>query len=237
MILILTIPTFFTDFAQSIPLGMRIFVFIFALAVLWLYIIFFKRRGKLGFGGVILLILFYFFTFVIIVPTGVGSTVISFLERGKMNPPITIGNGENTEKIYIVYHPGASNFTNNTLKTLAENITQNKYQVTLYSVSKDLEINFKEVTVIGFASPIYAGSVRKILTDYIEKSDLSGKECFVIVTGSDREGIKKDTLKVTKLIEQKGGKVIGKTKFITSDKENELKERIDFFSRELLKIL
>ena len=234
LILVLAIPTFFTDFAQSIPLGMRIFVLVFALAVLWLYILFFRGRGRLGFGGVILLILFYFFTFVIIVPTGVGSTVISLLESSKMNPPITIGNEENTGQIYIVYHPGASNFTTNTLKILAENIAQDDYQVTLYSVSKDLQVDFKEAAAIGFASPIYAGSVRKILADYIGKNNLSDKKCFIVVTGSDREGLEKDTSKVAELVENSGGKVIEKTKFFTSDKENELKNKINLFSRELL---
>jgi len=237
IILILAVPIFLTDFAKSIPVGIRIFIIVFTLAFLWSYTIFFRTRGRLGFGGIILLILFYFITFVIIIPTGVGSTVISFLERGNMKPPITIGSEENTEQIYIVYHPGMSSFTIDALKILSENISRYNVKVTLYSINKNLQINLQNVKAIGFASPIYAGSVRQTLFDYIAKSDLSGKKCFVIVTGSDREGIEKDTLKVTKLIEEKGGNVIGKTKFINSDKENELKEKIEFFGQGLLKKL
>jgi len=237
LIFVLAIPTFFTDFAQSIPLGMRIFVLVFALAVLWIYIIFFRGRGKLGICGVILLILFYFFTFVIIVPIGVGSAVISLLESSKMNPPITIGSDENSGKIYMVYHPGASNFTTNTLKTLAENIAQDNYQVTLYSVSKDLQIDLQDVKAIGFASPIYAGNIKQQIIRYIIEDNLHEKKCFVVVTGSDREGLEKDTLKVSQLIKERGGKVIGKTKFITSDKESELKNKINLFGRELLEKL
>jgi len=234
MILIFAIPVFLTDIAQNIPLGMRIFVLVFALAVLWLYIIFFKRRNKMGFGGVILLILFYFFTFVIIVPTGVVSSVIFVLERGQMDPPIIIGNEENIGKIYIVYHPGTSAFTTSTLKKLAENIAQNNYQVTLYRVNKDLKLDLQGIKTIGFASPIYVGNVRKPLIRYIQEDNLSGKKCFVIVTGADKEGLEKDTLEIIQLIEDRGGQTIGKTKFITSDKENELEESIDIFARELL---
>jgi len=39
------------------------------------------------------------------------------------------------------------------------------------------------------------------------------------------------------LIEEKGGKIIGNEKFITSDKEDELQEKIKLFSKELIKKL
>jgi len=234
ILLLLAIPTFLTDFAQSIPLPMRVCIFVFALSFLWIYTLFFRLKGRMGFGGIMLLILFYFFTFVIIVPTGVGSSVITVMERGRIEPPITIGSEDSTEQIYIVYHPGASKFTSSTLKTLAENIAQNNYKVTLYSVSKDLQLDLQEVRAIGFASPIYAGNVRKQLVRYIEEDNLCGKKCFIVVTGSDREGLEKDTSKVVELVEERGGKVIGKIKFITSDKESELKNKINLFSQELL---
>ena len=234
ILLVLAIPIFLTDFAQSIPLSIRIIVAVFAFSSLWIYTLFFKLKRRMGFGGIMLLILFYFITFVIIVPTGVGSSVITVMERGRIVPPITIGSEDNTEQIYIVYHPGASKFTSSTLKTLAENIAQNNYKVTLYSVSKDLQLDLQEVRAIGFASPIYAGNVRKQLIDYIEEDNLYRKNCFIVITGSDREGLEGDTSKVAELIKERGGKIIGKTKFITSDKESELKNKINLFIRELL---
>jgi len=106
--------------------------------------------------------------------------------------------------------------------------------VTLYSVSKDLQLDLQEVRAIGFASPIYAGNVRKQLVRYIEEDNLCEKKCFIVVTGSDREGLEGDTSKVAQLIKERGGKVIGKIKFITSDKESELKNKINLFSQELL---
>ena len=56
----------------------------------------------------------------------------------------------------------------------------------------------------------------------------------MVLTGSNREGREADTSKVAKLIEEKGGKIIGKEKFITSDKENELQEKIKLFTKELI---
>ncbi len=237
IILLLSIPIFITDFAKGIPIGMRIPPIVLAISFLWLFTIFFRLRGRAGIMAVILLVLFYLLTFVIIMPTGIGSTVITIIERGKDLSPQTIGNDDFAEQIYIIYHSGISKFTDNTLSTLAENIAKNNYRVTLYHVEKNLKIDFKEAKAIGFASPIYAGSIRQRLANFIQQSELSGIECFVVLTGADKEGRERDTSKVAKLIEEKGGKVIGKEKFITSDKEEELQEKIDLFSKVLIEKL
>jgi len=237
IILLLAIPFFITNFARIIPIGVRIFPFVVALSSLWFYTIFFRLKGRMGVMGIILLIVFYFLTYIIILPAGVGSIVLSILDREKNIPPETIGSEDCPEQIYIVYHPGMSKFTAKVLRALAENIAQNNCKVTLYYVEKDLKINLKEARVIGFASPVYAGSIRQKLANFIQQSELSGKECFVVLTGSDKKGIEKDTSKVAKLIEEKGGKVIGKEKFITSDKGDELQEKIDLFSKELIEKL
>jgi len=237
IILLLGIPFFITNFARIIPIGVRIFPFVAAISFLWLYTIFFRLKGRTGVMAIILLIVFYFLTYIIILPAGVGSIVLSILDREKNIPPETIGSEDCPEQIYIVYHPGMSKFTAKVLRTLAENIAQNNCKVTLYYVEKDLKINLKEARIIGFASPVYAGSIRQKLANFIQQSELLGKECFVVLTGSDKEGIEKDTSKVAKLIEEKGGKVIGKEKFITSDKGDELQEKIDLFSKELIEKL
>ncbi|MBA7548131.1 hypothetical protein ES705_40577 [subsurface metagenome] len=111
---------------------------------------------------------------------------------------------------------------------------QNNYKVTLYCAGKDLQINLQDARAIGFASPVYAGLIRPPLENFIQRNEFSGIECFVALTGADKEGIEVDTSKTTKLIEEKGGKIIGKEKFITSYKEDELQEKIDLFSKELI---
>ena len=68
--------------------------------------------------AIILLIIFYFLTFIIILPTGVASMVISILDREKNIPAETIGSDDSSEQIYIVYHPGMSKFTTKVLRTL-----------------------------------------------------------------------------------------------------------------------
>jgi hypothetical protein len=237
IILLLGIPFFITNFARIIPLGVRIFPFVAAISLLWLHTIFFRLKGKMGVMGIILLIIFYFLTYIIILPAGVGSAVVSILDREKNIPAEIIGSDDSIEQIYMVYHPGMSKFTTKVLRALAENIAQNNYKVTLYSAGKDLQINLADARAIGFASPVYAGLIRPPLEDFIQRNELSGIECFVVLTGSDREGREADTSKAAKLIEEKGGKIVGKEKFITSDQEDELQVKIDLFSQELIEKL
>ena len=237
IILLLGIPFFITSLAKIVPIGIRISPFVAAISLLWLHTIFFSLKGRSGIIAVILLIIFYFLTYIIILPAGVGSTVISILDREKNIPAETIGSDDSTEQIYIVYHPGISKFTTKVLRALAENITQNKYKVTLYSAGKDLQINLQDARAIGFASPVYAGLIRPPLENFIQQNEFSGIECFVVLTGGSKESIDVDTTKAANLIEEKGGKIIGKEKFITSDKEGELQEKINLFSKELIKKL
>ncbi|HER23574.1 MAG TPA: hypothetical protein ENO17_00690 [Candidatus Atribacteria bacterium] len=191
----------------------------------------------MGVIGIILLILFYFLTYIIILPAGAGSVVVSILDREKNIPAETIGSNDSTEQIYMVYHPGMSKFTTKVLRGLAENITQNNYKVTLYSAGKDLQINLTDARAIGLASPIYAGFIRPPLENFIQRNEFSGIKCFVVLTGGDKGNMDVETAKVAKLIEEKGGKIIGKEKFITSDKEDELQAKIDLFSKELIEKL
>lgn len=237
IILLLGIPFFITNFARIIPLGVRIFPFVAAISLLWLHTIFFRLKGKMGVMGIILLIIFYFLTYIIILPAGVGSAVVSILDREKNIPAETIGSDDSIEQIYMVYHPGMSKFTTKVLRALAENIAQNNYKVTLYSAGKDLQINLADARAIGFASPVYAGVIRPPLEDFIQRNELSGIECFVVLTGGGEETMDADTVKAAKLIEEKGGKIVGKEKFITSDQEDELQVKIDLFSKELIEKL
>jgi hypothetical protein len=237
IILVLSIPFFITNVLKMIPWGVRIIPFSLAVALLWLYTIFFRLKGKMGLIGIILLLIFYFLTYIIILPSGLGFLVLSILDREKNIAPETIGSVDYPEQIYLIYHPGMSKFTTKVLHSLAESISQNNYKVTLYNVRKDLQINLKEAKAVGFASPVYAGLIRPPLADFINRNEFSGINCFVVLTGSGEESSEVDTDKAAKLIEQKGGIIIGKDKFITFDKMNELQEKIDLFSKELIKKL
>ena len=239
IILLLGIPFFITNFAKliPIPMGVKIFPFAAAISLLWLHTIFFRLKGRIGVMGIILLVIFYFLTFIIILPAGVVSMVVSISDREKNIPPETIGSDDCPEQIYIVYHPGGSKFTTKVVRTLAENITQNNYKVTLYCAGKDLHINLQDARAIGFASPVYAGLIRPPLEDFIQQNEFSGIKCFVVLAGSHKETIEADTAKAAKLIEERNGEIIGKEQFITSDKEDELQEKINLFSKELIEKL
>ena len=86
IILLLSIPLFITNFARIIPIGVRILPFVAAISLLWLHTIFFRLKGRMGVMGIILLIIFYFLTYIIILPAGAGSMVVSILDREKNIP-------------------------------------------------------------------------------------------------------------------------------------------------------
>ena len=237
IILLLGIPFFIANLASIIPIGVRIFPFVVAISLLWLHTIFFRLKGRTGVMAIILLIIFYSLTYIIILPAGIGSAVLSIFDREKNIPAETIGSDDSTEQIYIVYHPGGSKFTTKVLRTLAENIAGDNYKVTLYCAGKDLKINLQDARAIGFASPVYVGLIRPPLENFIQRNEFSGIECFVVLTGSNKEDIEADAAKAVKLIEEKGGKIIGREKFITSDKEDELQEKVKLFSKELIEKL
>ena len=239
IILLLGIPFFITNFAKliPIPMGVKIFPFVAAISLLWLHTIFFRLKGKMGVMTIILLIIFYFLTYIIILPAGVASMVFFISDREKHIPAETIGSDDSTEQIYIVYHPGMSKFTTKVVRTLAENIARNNYKVTLYCAGKDLQINLQDARAIGFASPVYAGLIRPPLENFIRQNEFSGIKCFVVLAGSYKETIGVDTAKAAKLIEEKNGEIIGKEQFITFDKEDELQEKINLFSKELIEKL
>lgn len=239
IILLLGIPFFTTNFAKliPIPMGVKIFPFVAAISLLWLHTIFFRLKGRAGVMAIILLIIFYFLTFIIILPVGVASMVVSISDREKNIPPQTIGSEDCPEQIYIVYHPGVSKFTTKVARALAEDIAQNNYKVTLYCARKDLQINFKDTRAIGFASPVYAGLIRPPLAGFIQRNEFSGIKCFVVLTGSYKELKEVNIAEAVKLIEEKNGEIIGREKFITSDKEDELQEKINLFSKELIEKL
>lgn len=238
IILLLGIPLFITNFTQMIPIEVVGFILRFipfvAIALFWFYTIFFRLKGRMGVMGIILLVMFYFLTFIIILPTGATSIVVSISDREKNIPPETIGSDDCPEQIYIVYHPGGSKFTTKVVRALAKNISRDNYKVTLYCAGKDLQINFKDARAIGFVSPVYTGLIRPPLENFIQQNKFSGTKCFVALTGSYKETIEVDTGKAAKLIEEKDGKIIGKEQFITSDKEAELQEKIKLFSKELI---
>jgi hypothetical protein len=238
IILLLGIPFFITNFAKLIPIptGVKIFPFVAAISLLWLHTIFFRLKGRMGVMAIILLIIFYFLTYIIILPAGLASMVFFISDREKHIPAETIGSDDCPEQIYIVYHPGISKFTTKVLRNLAEDIAQNNYKVTLYCARKDLQINLQDARAIGFASPVY-GDIRPPLVDFIQRNEFSGIKCFVVLTGSYKELNEMNIAQAAKLVEEKNGEIIGREKFITSDKEDELQGKIDLFSKGLIEKL
>lgn len=189
------------------------FLPLIALAVLWLN--HFLYHGKSSFFGVILWILFAIIGLVALLSA--IFTVFSYGDREKVEAPVIFGKGAGLKEIAMVYHPGGSDLPKNINHLIAERLALNGYKVTLYTAHAGLNLNPKELSAIGLSSPSYGGEIRPPLAGFINRTDLSGVKCFVIITGGGKASQSPEVEKVKKLIESKGGIFTGGQKFVAAD--------------------
>jgi len=223
---------FITDTGQMMPLGVRLIPLI-NIGILWIYTVFFALKGKMGIIGVILLVLFWIINAIIVFPATCGSILFSILDREKKLAPQVIGKQESQSEICIIFHPGLSEFTTLIVKDLGQSLAESGYKVTLYSAHSELKINLRDYKAVGFSSPLYAGQIRPPLRKFIDRNDLTGVNCFIVLTGADDHGIERDVQNASKLIQKKGGKILTGTKFIVKDvkKINVPQKEIEDFSK------
>jgi hypothetical protein len=187
---------------KQIPPGVKLIPLI-AAAALWAAIFIHQATGKTGFTGVIFLIIFYVLT-VFAVPTGGFLIISAIFDRESNAPAVTLGSGD--KKIFIIYHPGASSFTADTLKKLGGSLSSSGFTTVLYPANKKTNPDLKDALAVGFSSPIYGGSIRPPVKDFIERSDLKDVKCFILLTagGSDLKYLDS----INSLIKKKGALII-----------------------------
>ncbi len=232
LLVISIFPLYFTGMARMIPAGVRILPFI-AIAILWIHTILFRLPGKTGAAGVILLVLFYFIAIVLVFIPALGTVVIGIMDRPQDIQSASFGDQSSPRKTVIVYHPGASSFMPDVIQHLAESLAASGFYVTLYSAHPRVSVSVPEGAVLGLASPVYAGTIRPPLEEFIKKSDLRDRNCFVLLTGSDPDNIEKDTAKAASLVEERGGKVLESVKIIQKKDRETVYPQIEQFVKKL----
>jgi hypothetical protein len=186
-----------------------------ALAILWIIRLFFY--GKSGFLAAFGVILWIVFTLVgLLAVLSMIFTIGSFGDLEKKAAPVVFGNPDSLKTIAIIYHPGGSGLPKDTSTRVAQAISQKGIRVTLYTASVGLKINLQDMAAVGFISPVYGGSIRPPLANFINRTNLSGVKCFGIVTGWIQSAEARDLEKVKTLIESKGGTFIAGKKFTTT---------------------
>ncbi len=228
-----TLGMFISGMGKMIPIGVKI-VPLFAIAALWGYTIIHQMTGKAGIAGVLLMIFFYFVLITMALPAGLGMWFIAFLDREQNIPAVTLGNPSGSKSIFIIYHPGGTSFTTNTLKQFGGEFSKTDYKIVLYSANKNLKINIKDAAAVGFTSPVYGAQIRPPLENYIKNNDLSGIKSFILLTGGGPINAQQNELDSTeKLLKEKEAKVFDREKFIQYKETNTITTDPAAFARKI----
>ncbi len=228
-----TVTMFVTGSAEVIPLWAK-FIPILGAAALWGCRFLRQAKGRTGIAGIILLIFFYA-TIIYTIPSVLWLWTAQAGDPEKDIPAMTLGDPSGKKLLYIIYHPGASSFNTNIIAGLAEAMGKDGFKTVLFSANKNLKIDLKNASAVGFSSPIYFGNIRPPVENYLKRTDPKGIKTFIILTcGSPEAGNKKDYLDnfKSKLIKE-GAVIIGGKVFSKSDTPDKIKTGIKSLAEEV----
>jgi len=94
--------------------------------------------------------------------------------------------------ILIVYHPGASSNTKNSVTTFAEALADEGKNVEISTANPDLEPNFSNYDLLVIASNIYNRKVRPPVIDFVENSNLTDVKVFTLFVGNHRDRVQEE---------------------------------------------
>ncbi len=162
------------------------------------------------------------------------SFVYSIFDKDKDVPPIVIGEGNQGGEVYIIYHPGNSDFTTKVLTSLAKALSENNYKVTLFSSSPDLQLDLTKAVAVGISSNIIAGTIRTSINKFIENHNFEDVKFFIPIIGAVAQDADNELYKINSmfinLMQNSGvpGELIGKAKFIKKNEEKAIEEAYQF---------
>ena len=218
-----------TAVGRMIPFGVRLLPLI-AAGLLWPHTIFFRLQERDGIGAGFLIGLFYLIAYVMVFLPAVGSVVIAILDRPRKVAVETMGAESGGEQVLLVYHPGVTDFTGVVVKELGRQLQKKGYHVTLRGADPGRKPDLEPFCAVGFASPVYAGTIRPPLARVIRSSDLEEKNTFVVLTGTDPDNAERDTAKAAEKVMKRGGRVAGKIKLIATEDWKEVRNQIGKFA-------
>lgn len=218
-----------TAVGRMIPFGVRLLPLVAATA-LWLHTIYFRLQERDGIGAGFLIGFFYLIAYVMVFLPAIGGVVIAILDRPREVAVETMGAEGGGEQVLLVYHPGVTGFTGEVIKELGRQLEKKGYHVTLRGADPGRKLELESISAVGFASPVYAGTIRPPLARVIRRSDLKDKNTFVVLTGTDPDNAERDTEKAAEKVTEKGGRVAGKIKLIATEDWKQVRNQIGMFA-------
>ncbi len=226
---------FVTSAGKLLPMIARL-VPLVSIALAWAHAYVFLFDGEGGIPGIVLLVLFYVLTFGISIPIGTGLIVFVFIDRERVLQPEVIGDPSRSNRVCVVYHPGASDFTVNCIRACALKLAEKGFSTTIASAHDSLAVVFKNYKAILFGSPVYGGMIRPPVVNFIKRTNLSGIACFILLTGGNGETSVIDIQKAAELITKSRGSVTGAIKVTQKDDEVELRKSLEAFGSQIAEV-
>jgi hypothetical protein len=229
-----TISMFITSLGSIVPLWGK-FIPILAAATLWGCRIIHEITGKTGLAGILLLVFFYTSTFLFTLPSVIYLWIGQSGDAEKYIPPLTLGDAAGSKTIYIIYHPGVSSFTTNIIFRLSAETGKKGFKTVIYCANKNLKIDLRKASAVGFASPVYFQMIRPPIINFISNCDLNGIKTFIVLTcGSPSDKNQKKYLDIseTEIIKERAV-IIGGEEFSKFEPPLKIKTKIQKLSRKL----
>ncbi|HID92871.1 MAG TPA: hypothetical protein EYP60_02130 [bacterium (Candidatus Stahlbacteria)] len=140
--------------------------------------------------------------------------------------------GEPVGKALIVYHPGATGYTEEVAYAIGEGLQSMNWEVLLDRANKTTVADLTSYDLLCVGSPTYVGTPRPPIMAYIERcAGLKGKESAVFATGSVNPDESNKKMKAR--LEKRGSKVIESLGVLVKQKGPEANNLAKEFGKKL----
>ncbi len=97
--------------------------------------------------------------------------------------PVVLGSDGSSGRIAIVYHPGATAFTESMVTRLGQELASRGYIATLFTANPELSLDQGSYTALVLGSPVYGAEIRPPVKDFIIANAPFSIPVFALLTG------------------------------------------------------
>lgn len=109
------------------------------------------------------------------------------INKKELKPNEIILEGTNGKKALVLYQKTKHDTATNITMALANSLNKLGYTVIINHPSSELKYEMKDFSVLAFGSGVYMGGVSIPLTNYMEQTDMTGKQVIVYAVGENME--------------------------------------------------
>lgn len=138
--------------------------------------------------------------------------------------------------ILIVYHPGASSNTFNSVTTFAETLADEGINVEIATANPDLKPVYSNYDLVVLASNIYNRKVRPPIIEFVENNDFTDVKVFTLFIGNHRKRVQEELDLFMPYLEEANAIHIGHFKYPKNNPKLPVDELIQY-AKEVVKTI